>query len=113
MSVAIRGLAFALLALSAVGCATGGKDGNQQPADASLPRDSSQVAIDAPRSDAGVMVDAFVMIDAAPVMTPDAGPGGICADNAGCTFPGECCFTLGGGAGICTPGDVILDACFP
>ncbi|MBA3456158.1 MAG: hypothetical protein H0T42_23870 [Deltaproteobacteria bacterium] len=103
MSVA-RTLAFAVLGF---GCATAGKDLGEVPIDAPKPVDSNQVTVDAPRFDAP-MIDAAID---APMI--DAGPGGTCTNNAGCTFPGECCFTLGGGAGICTPGTVFAGSCFP
>ena len=101
MSVA-KSLVFALLAF---GCATAGKDLGEAPIDAPKTVDSSQVTVDSPRVDAPP--------DAPPDAPIDAGPGGVCMTNAGCTFPGECCFTLGGGAGICTPGVVFGGTCFP
>ena len=98
---AAKFLAFALLAS---GCATAGNGGTDLPADAPKPVDSSQVTSDAPRFDAP--------IDAPIDAMPDAGPGGDCTTNPECTFPGECCFTIGG-PGICVPGDVLLGTCFP
>jgi hypothetical protein len=108
MSAAIRSLAFALLV---VGCATGGKDGGGQPADASVPRDSSQSVIDAPR-----LIDAPILVDAGidtPASMIDAPSGPFCSGNSDCTVSGECCVTLGGGMGFCAAGDIVFGTCFP
>jgi hypothetical protein len=109
---AAKSLALALLA---VGCATGGKDGGDVPIDAPKLVDGTPITIDAP----GTTVDAHEsVIDApitgidAPVTTIDAPSGPFCNGNAECTVAGECCFTLGG-PGVCVPGTPFAGSCIP
>lgn len=107
---AAQSLAFALLA---VGCATGGKEGNE-PIDAPKTIDGTPITIDAP----GTTVDAHEsVIDAplidAPTMMIDAPSGPFCTANNQCTVAGECCLTLGQPQGFCAPGTIILGECTP
>ena len=109
MSVA-KSFAFALLAF---GCATGGKDGSDQPIDAPKLADGTPITIDAP----GTTVDAQESVtDApltdAPIVMIDAPSGPFCNGNSECTASGECCLSLGG-PGFCVPGTAVGSICLP
>ncbi len=108
---AAKSLAFALLAF---GCATGGKDGGDQPIDAPKLADGTPITIDAP----GTTVDAHEsVIDAplidAPMVMIDAPSGPFCTADNQCNAGGECCVDLGGPQGFCGPGVVIFGECVP
>jgi hypothetical protein len=102
-----RSLAIVLLACA---CAAGGVAGQEGKMDApSQQRDGSFVTDDAPKRPP----------DARPVDAPppdaaiDAPSGPFCSTNSQCTTAGECCVTLGGPAGFCAPGTVVLGVCVP
>jgi hypothetical protein len=112
MSVAIRSL---LVALIAVGCATGGNgSGDDAPKIDAPTHDAPHIVIDAKvYLDAHTPTDGQVPIDAPPPPPDASTSGGLCAQNTDCTTTGECCLTLGGPTGFCVPGIVIGGACFP
>ncbi|HEY5927900.1 MAG TPA: hypothetical protein VIV11_39710 [Kofleriaceae bacterium] len=96
-------------------CAKGGasdgdgdSDASTQPQDApAAPRDANTSMMpDAPKTDGGIVQDAFI--------PPDAPPNSIfCTMNNQCTVAGECCLTFGGPMGFCAPGTIVLGACVP
>ncbi|MBA3462449.1 MAG: hypothetical protein H0T46_20980 [Deltaproteobacteria bacterium] len=114
MSLALRGLALALLV---IGCANAGQSGNgggdDEPGkiDASVKQDSSVAPIDTPPPIDAPLTDA-PMIDA-PMAMIDAPSGPFCSTNSQCTVSGQCCVTLGGPQGFCAPGTVLAGQCFP
>ncbi len=95
------------------GCATGTSTNGNGPQDASPQHDGQHVAADAAvKHDAGMTShDAFVPHDA-PAQTTDAASARFCTMNSQCTNAGECCLIIGG-AGLCSPGTIVLGTCLP
>jgi len=103
-----RSLAIVLLVSA---CASGGVAGQEGKMDApAQQRDGSFVTNDAPKPPPDARPpDAHAPPDAA----VDAASGLFCSDNSQCTTAGQCCLTLGGPTGFCTPGTVVLGVCVP
>src|SRR4051794_28289450 len=107
-----------LVAALACGCAKGGAalDDASGPADSPAHHDAhpQNVIPDAsvPKDSSVVAIDASVMVDAAP-LGPDASTDGmLCTDNNQCTDSGECCVSING-IGFCAPGIIIGSTCLP
>jgi len=100
----------------AFACATGGSDNNSddastQPMDASVnvKMDSTVSTADAPK-DAPPPPPPQ---DAPPPPPPQDAPSGpFCTANNQCTVAGQCCLIIEGN-GICLPGTIVFDICFP
>ena len=105
MSVALRGLALALVC----SCANAGNPGDQSKNDASVKRDGNTSQPDTPTAIDSSIDGQQIMIDAA-IDSGTTGP--FCNGNSECTVAGECCFSLGG-PGFCVPGTPVAGSCIP
>ena len=103
-----RSLAIVLLVGA---CAAGGVAGQEGKMDApsQQQRDGGFVTDDAPKPPP----DARPPDARPPDAAIDAPSGPFCSTNSDCTTAGECCVTLGGPAGFCAPGTVVLGVCVP
>ncbi len=106
--IALRHVAGNVVLVVVGSCASAG-NGSDDPVrvDAAIVRDAP-----AP-GDAAPPIDALAVTDAPPALL-DAPPGSlICTTNSQCTVAGQCCLTLGGAQGFCTPGTIFLGECTP
>ncbi len=101
------GVIAVIAACASGGAATGDDVTHDAPLgqhDSRVPSDARATA-DAPRTDASVMVDAFV--------PPDAPPGAfICSLDSDCSS-GECCFDFRTPPGFCVAGVSVFGVCVP
>jgi hypothetical protein len=104
-----------VIALFVSACAAAGvSGGDKQDAAVNPHEDAHFVVQDAPKLVDAHVADAFVQRDAPPDSSGGTvGDGGLCTDSSQCAVAGECCVTLGGPAGFCAPGTVVLGACIP
>lgn len=110
-----RALAVAVFVCSCANAGnpgTGGGGDDAPKIDAAVHHDASHIPTDTPPPIDAPGPDSSLPIDAMPDSGGTGGP--FCTVNTDCTNAGECCFDFGQGmGGLCTPGTILANVCFP